>query len=317
MNGKDLYRAIGGVDDEVLEQSEAVKKKMGWLKWCAAAACFCLILMVIIASRTEAPEEPIYAQTHLACSFRLDRNTAAPFFPIGLDDCIRYGLVPEDAISMNQDNLYKITKADLGKRMGTAVNCLDESINGSKVYHFAKYPEYDTICIVKTPKGYAFYTCPFLDVDVEIGGTSDLMLSAYGLPDSTVKMEILDGDNQSLFDIEDAADIKAIFELLSGKINIGDESKSRRYAQAWYKAYGNNDVYYSEEDGMCEYKDSSCRDKANELWSEGECQLRITTDRGFQVYIMFVPSIRIFIWGNGYYELSPKETEALSALVSK
>lgn len=32
MNSKDLYNAIGKVDDDILEQSEATKKKTGWLK---------------------------------------------------------------------------------------------------------------------------------------------------------------------------------------------------------------------------------------------------------------------------------------------
>lgn len=42
MNSKDLYAAIGKVDDNILEQSEAAKKKTGWLKWGAMAACLCL-----------------------------------------------------------------------------------------------------------------------------------------------------------------------------------------------------------------------------------------------------------------------------------
>ena len=41
MNSKDLYNAIGKVDDDVLEQSEVAKKKIGWLKWGALAACLC------------------------------------------------------------------------------------------------------------------------------------------------------------------------------------------------------------------------------------------------------------------------------------
>ena len=42
MNSKDLYAAIGKVDDHILEQSEAAKEKTGWLKWMAMAACLCL-----------------------------------------------------------------------------------------------------------------------------------------------------------------------------------------------------------------------------------------------------------------------------------
>lgn len=44
MNSKDLYNAIGKVDDDILEQSETAKKKTNWLKWGAVAACLCLVI---------------------------------------------------------------------------------------------------------------------------------------------------------------------------------------------------------------------------------------------------------------------------------
>ncbi len=51
MNSKDLYRAINGVDDNTLERSESVirksKKKYGWMKWGAMAACLLLVIAVI------------------------------------------------------------------------------------------------------------------------------------------------------------------------------------------------------------------------------------------------------------------------------
>lgn len=44
MNSKDLYNAIGTVDDNILEQSETAKKKINWMKWGAVAACLCLVI---------------------------------------------------------------------------------------------------------------------------------------------------------------------------------------------------------------------------------------------------------------------------------
>lgn len=44
MNSKDLYNAIGKVDDDILEQSETAKKKTNWLKWGTVAACLCLVI---------------------------------------------------------------------------------------------------------------------------------------------------------------------------------------------------------------------------------------------------------------------------------
>lgn len=44
MNSKDLYNAIGKLDDDILEQSETSKKQNGWLKWGAVAACLLLVI---------------------------------------------------------------------------------------------------------------------------------------------------------------------------------------------------------------------------------------------------------------------------------
>lgn len=54
MKSIDLYSAIRAVDDDILERSETAtcehKKKNGWLKWGAMAACLCLILTVAIVT---------------------------------------------------------------------------------------------------------------------------------------------------------------------------------------------------------------------------------------------------------------------------
>jgi len=46
VNANDLYNGFGEVDDDILERSETAarsNKKTAWLKWCAAAACLCLV----------------------------------------------------------------------------------------------------------------------------------------------------------------------------------------------------------------------------------------------------------------------------------
>lgn len=54
MNSKDLYRAMNGVDDAILERSEAAlckgRKSRGRMRWGAAAACFCLVAAVVAAN---------------------------------------------------------------------------------------------------------------------------------------------------------------------------------------------------------------------------------------------------------------------------
>ena len=54
MRSIDLYTAIRAVDDDILERSETAackrKKKSGWLKWWAMAACFGLAVAVVAMS---------------------------------------------------------------------------------------------------------------------------------------------------------------------------------------------------------------------------------------------------------------------------
>ena len=59
MNSRNRYNAIGKVDDDILQQSKAAKKKNGWLKWVAMAACLCLAIGAFLwlkGPQTEATE---------------------------------------------------------------------------------------------------------------------------------------------------------------------------------------------------------------------------------------------------------------------
>ena len=61
MRSIELYSAFHAIDDDILERSETaagVRKKSGWLKWGAVAACLCVIisLSVIILHQDE-PEQ--------------------------------------------------------------------------------------------------------------------------------------------------------------------------------------------------------------------------------------------------------------------
>lgn len=63
MNSRDLYKAIGGADGDILERSEAAgarRRRSVWLKWGAMAACLCLVMVGGVvwrytSSRGEAP----------------------------------------------------------------------------------------------------------------------------------------------------------------------------------------------------------------------------------------------------------------------
>lgn len=341
-----LYHSISKIDSQFIEeaQTEAAKKRSPWIDWLklgVAAACLCLVVAGIFNARrfaavgtpadtakkydtqtavdvpANAATEDGPAQDHdsAAYGFRLNGDAAATYYPISFDERVRYGLVPSGAVGLNESNRYQITAADLGVPMGAVTDCGDERIIGSLVYHFAKYPEDDSICIAETPYGYDFYVCGWLDVPVAIGETSDAIFAAYALPDSLTKMEILAPDFRPLSEVEDETAVEAILKILSGKVNHGLEANERRFAQAWYDAYGNDGIHYSEENGHCVAREISLWDKAHALWNEGERIIRITTERGFALAVDYHPAVRVFSCGDGYYDLSAEEVESLSALL--
>lgn len=338
-----LYHSISKIDSQFIEeaQTEAAKKRGPWIEWLklgVAAACLCLVVAGIFTARrfaevgTPADTEKKYDTQAVvdapvdaaaedgpaqdaAYGFRLNGDAAATYYPISFDERVRYGLVPGGAVGLNESNRYQITEADLGTPMGTVTDCGDDRIIGSSVYHFAKYPEDDSICIADTPYGYDFYVCGWLDVPIAIGETSDVIFAAYGLPDSMAKMEILAPDFRHLSDVEDEAAVEAILKILSGKINHGLETNERRFAQAWYDAYGNDGIHYSEENGHCVARAVDLWDKAHELWNEGERIIRITTERGFALAVDYHPAVCVFSCGDSYYDLSVDEVESLSALL--
>lgn len=343
MRGREMLDTIEHLNPAYIEAAadKPKAKKAGWRKWGAMAACLCLVIAGIAVHQTGRFREPQDTTIdHVAYGFCLEGNLNAVFYPISFEERREYGLVPDDAVGLNKENTYQITEDDLGESMGIVASCGDESMIGCEVYHFAQYPDKDSICIVDTPTGYEFYVCTWLNVQNDDIDNSDNVLATYGLPESFEKMEILSKDFTYLFTVEDASVTEAIFEILSGKSNIGLEANERRFAQAWYDAYGNDDVYYSEEAGHCVYRsvssdeepttytddegntvmqnstqDTSLYDKAHELWTKGERLIEITTTKGYQLTIDYFPSIRVFICANGYYGLSDTDVEALNQLL--
>ena len=309
---------------EANEQSGG-KKANATLKWVLLAAAVILVGVIAILyfgkqpSTVTAAEVPITEDLN-DCGFTLDTNESIMYFSISFDDRIRYGLVGEDAEGLTAENTYHITEGDLGEPMGTIVSCENEDMIGRKAYHFAAYPGYDSICIAETKSGYGFYTADGISGENEIGQRSDTVLSRYGITDSTEKVEVCDIDDEPLFELDEAK-ISELLSLLAGKENTGLEANERRFAEAWRNAYGNDDVYYSEEDGMCAFRSKettsgeSLYKTAHSLWNEGERVLWITTEKGFRIMIDYFPSIKSFIMEDGYYVLSDSETEQMNALL--
>ena len=168
MKGNEFLDKMELVDAAFIEDADKLpaKKKPVWAKWGAVAACVCLVAVGVFGAMSgglfgtpdEVPPVVPGAEEAEAFGFTLSDNEQTVYFPISFEERRTYGLVDTDAVGLTKENTYEITEKDLGELMGTVAACGDETLVGCKVYHFAKYPEFDSICIVETPSGYAFYT---------------------------------------------------------------------------------------------------------------------------------------------------------------
>ena len=348
MKKEKLLRAIGEIDDDLIENAAQMPPKSNrWIQWGVLAACLCLVfvgLAVIYPLKQQPVDSPAADSVAEAVSCYLNGNDYAAYSTIDFDERKAYGLVTEDAIGLNPENIYKITDADLGEPMGIVTKCRNEAYVGSLVYHFAAYPEDDNICIIDTPSGYQFYTFSGIWPPDEIGQLSDAALKAYGLPSSMQYMEVLDQNSGTLIGIPTEV-AEEILQLLSGKTCLGNWSiVEQRFADLWQQTYENDLVYYDEKAGYCifpklpqendptEYsymseegnvivhqappvqKDPVIYEQAQQLWYRGEQRLAIEIGSKYPCYIRYFPSIRIFELG-GYYELSAEEAQQLNLLL--
>ena len=156
MTGNELLDKLSLIDPAYVEEAdrEPKKKNYSWLKFGALAACLCLIIIGVVLQRE--PTDGVVTEL-LGYSISINGDTSVQYSPISFEERRQYGLVPDDAIGLDESNTYKITEADLGESMGVVTECVIESLIGCDVYHFAKYPDTDSICIVDTPHGYEFY----------------------------------------------------------------------------------------------------------------------------------------------------------------
>ena len=310
--------------DFVLEAREKVKVRH-WGRWGVLAACLCLVAVLASvrwqpsATNTEA----------VAYGFAMDAVPGATYFPLTWEEKQKYKLPESPA------------EADLGAIMGAVTSCEDETLIGSSVYHAAAYPTLDSLCIVASPGGYAYYLCEALSVSAEEGESMNVLLEAYGLPDSLAAAEVLEKDFTPLHTLEDPQKIDTMFAILSTVVNQGKEAGERRFADAWYAAYGNDDVRYSEAEGHCVFAASeapsepvtemdgegnivvsnsrppseSVYDKAQALWTAGERIVRLTTAQGFSLELDFFPSIQAIFCHDGCFVLTDAQSETLAALL--
>lgn len=100
------------------------------------------------AGNYDAKEDPAYT---------LVIDDAYYYDVISFEERKAYGLVPEDAIGLTEENTYEITPQDLGTVIGTVTDCANAEWIGATLYHFASYPDDNTIGILEYEGTYTFY----------------------------------------------------------------------------------------------------------------------------------------------------------------
>ncbi len=102
MNSMSLYKSFCVIDEDILERSEnAVGRNFRpvWLKWCAAAACICLVILAAVIWKTPPNSistlpgwDKIYPTVMVQGEFYEWRKGAAICSELP-DDCVYYGEV--------------------------------------------------------------------------------------------------------------------------------------------------------------------------------------------------------------------------------
>lgn len=348
MNGNEFLEKLEFVNPQFIEEADIKPnvKKHFLVKLIVVAASICLVLTAGVFAAdyfnlfNGEEGKKIIVEHASAAGFSIDGNNDIIYFPISFDDCKRYGIIRQDAIGLSREDAYEITSADIGELMGTVTNCDDQTLAGRNVYHYLKFPDYDSICIVDTGSGYQFYTGSYF-LGKWFNLSSNQCLDKYDLPNSLKKIEIINSNSQVLFEIKDKDDISLLFDIISNKEDIGDNEQRRRMADAWYKEYQNDDLYYDQATGQIVYKNANeiikegytsvvdgveitfepqfgntaTQDKAIELWNRNSCNILITSNNGFSITVNYSPITSTFSISNNNYSLTEDEVKELNSLL--
>ena len=345
MNGNEFLDKLEHINSEFIEAADNIPKhkKYTKIKWITIAAGFCIILTSAFFAANYFNlfgGKETHKKVVSAAGFNLNDNDDVLYFPISFDERVRYGLVPEDALGLTEENTYRITKSDIGEPIGTVTSCGDTALIGCKAYRFAKFPDYDSICIVDIGGEYKFYTGTIF-IGKYFNLSSNECLAKYNLPNSLKKFEIIDDEFNVMYEIKDEKTISSFFGIISDKEDIGSNELNRKRADAWYREYGNDDLYYDEASGEIVYKnanqiikegytssfedgteiiyepqfpDTETRDKAAELWNRNCVNILLTGNNGFSITVEYEPITSTFGISNSNFSLTVEEVKILNSL---
>lgn len=346
MKGKDLLKLMSEADVSLIEESENVPQvekkkisKMAWLLPLAGVVAIVLLIGVGVLFQNGKKQTSMSSEEKrhedLGYCIYLDNIAGVEFHSADAEDIIRYGL-PSDGSDII------LSQSDIGEYIGTVSDDRGQELVGKKAYHYAKYPNYNSIIIVELEDSYALFCAYGYSVDVPLGDSLKDAFTKYGLPEKGVKIEVYDHNEKLIRTITERSDIEQIVEILVSCNNIGYTEPNRRLVQAWNETYGNDYVYLDEKSGTIKYRDiiidqtiqesitkSSfggvetksegerlpVEDMADELWHKDSLELIIEVSEGYRIRLNYCPLARKISAFNGAFDLTEEKMKKLDALL--
>ena len=294
MNREDLYRSFNNIDDDILERSEANKKRLAytWKKWGAIAACFCLIVGVLV---------PIVNNI---------------FHPKGGYDS-QDGVVPEVALLYFQGALYECCDARDGlNRLGLPSEITPEMAGEHVTYIEKDGPvEYQETAEETDIELLQYAPAPTKAVYILRSGENYMAVTfcrTY-FPDDTKAYSDL-AEVYRFFDISSASDIKSIAEtdwhwsMVTGA-KITDTSVIDQFYTLTTDITKfismDNDAFQSIVfDGIPEEK----QEEAHNAFADDCHIIRVETKDGFYFYLSYYPNYGFVYSGHAmaYHQVTPE-----------
>lgn len=333
MNARDLIEAIGNIDYDMVIESEkefgksslSQKNTYGWAFFgdllmkgrknmkkilvCTLCIVLCVGLAAVI-SRLDAwnisPDNQGDGQSP-------DRSYAIVFNgynfePVGTPDFERFPALAELCEKTVTGYKFNLSAEHLGEYIGVFPASEKLGLGEGVAYHYAEYPDYDSIIIVEREGEFFLYVA--ISGALPYDATSTTVLSYYGEP-----VEIraaYSADEEGIVGDE----LRTIIRALEGKERVAYSEIERVSFDFWYAEWGDAGVRLVDGDLVFEsneirqtYIDFTTRDTSN-LW--------LKTDRGFNdIYIYYNPTLNYFAVDHYYYFLTDGEVEIINSILEK
>ncbi len=308
-----LCDAIGAIEYEFIEEYTDLKRKLkrrknrmkGWLKYSAAAACLALAVCI------GAAVVPMFNHGDDGGNDEAYAVYFGNFLyePIAVGDHSGYPAIKALMVGATSDNKYDIREEHLGEYIGVFPGAESIGLEEGAAYHFAAYPDYDSVIIVERGGEYSFYVSEGNALSDAVAKDSSSAFLTHGLPESA---EALYTEHfETLLDIEIAADL---FSCLDGKDATDASMIERSKYDAWCALYGESGVFF---DGKTfSYESEEKYQDFYAFVNENIHSLWIKTDKGFQNLLILIDlKFNYFTFCGNSYLLSEEECEALSKLI--